>query len=103
MRSSSCALLSLLALFQETEGQLLSINGCSVHVFVPFPVGCAISGSGFSAVVPSPENMETSQEPVKSIEDDNKGDGQNGAPIPDDLWRIMMDVVLTIYEVREEE
>ncbi|ODM18335.1 hypothetical protein SI65_06206 [Aspergillus cristatus] len=47
--------------------------------------------------------MEPSQEPVKSIEDDNKGDGQNGAPIPDDLWRIMMDVVLTIYEVREED
>ena len=54
-------------------------------------------------MVPSPENMEPSQEPVKSIEDDNKGDGQNGAPIPDDLWRIMMDVVLAIYEVREEE
>lgn len=58
-------------------------------------------------MVPSPENMEPSQaqseEPVKSIEDDNKGDGQNGAPIPHDLWRIMMDVVLTIYEVREEE
>jgi chromatin structure-remodeling complex subunit RSC1/2 len=47
--------------------------------------------------------MEPSQEPVKSIEDDNKGDGQNGAPIPDDLWRIMMDVVLAIYEVREED
>lgn len=52
-----------------------------------------------------------SEDPVKSIEEDGKGGGGEGTgegpsatgTIPDDLWRIMMDVVLTIYEVREEE
>lgn len=50
-----------------------------------------------SQAQPAPE------EPVKSIEDNGKGGDKNEAPISDDLWRIMMDVVLAIYEVREEE
>lgn len=47
------------------------------------------------------------EEPVKSIEDDGKGDGKSEAPatqgIPEELWKVMMDVVLAIYEVREAE
>lgn len=54
------------------------------------------------------QTQSASEDPVKSIEGDGKGEGTGeGGPatgtIPDDLWRIMMDVVLTIYEVREEE
>lgn len=49
-----------------------------------------------------------SEEPVKSIEEDAKGEGKDEKTpatggIPEDLWRVMMDVVLAIYEVREEE
>lgn len=56
----------------------------------------------------SSQTQSASEDPVKSIEGDGKGEGTGeGGPvtgtIPDDLWRIMMDVVLTIYEVREEE
>ena len=54
-----------------------------------------------SQAQPAPE------EPVKSIEDDGKGDGKSEAPttegIPEELWKVMMDVVLAIYEVREAE
>lgn len=52
--------------------------------------------------------QSASEEPVKSIEEDGKGEGKGEkAPatgeIPEDLWRVMMDVVLAIYEVREQE
>lgn len=58
------------------------------------------------------QTKSASEDPVKSIEEDGKGSGGEGTTgeggpatgtIPDDLWRIMMDIVLTIYEVREEE
>ncbi|KAI9373232.1 hypothetical protein BJX61DRAFT_503912 [Aspergillus egyptiacus] len=44
----------------------------------------------------------TPEEPVQSIEEDVKG---NGAPsnVTEEQWRSMMDVVLAIYEVREED
>lgn len=44
------------------------------------------------------------EEPVKSIENDGQTDSQ--APtdgITDEQWRSMMNVVLAIYEFREEE
>lgn len=54
-----------------------------------------------------PSQEPAPEEPVKSIEDDGKGDGKSEAPategIPEELWKVMMDVVLAIYEVRESE
>ncbi|PLN77969.1 putative RSC complex subunit [Aspergillus taichungensis] len=51
------------------------------------------------------QTQPTAEEPVKSIEDDNtKGDGATPASnVTDEQWRSMMDVVLAIYEVREED
>ncbi|KAI9928062.1 hypothetical protein ASPWEDRAFT_173710 [Aspergillus wentii DTO 134E9] len=45
----------------------------------------------------------TSEQPVKSIEDEAKGVGSATGGVIEDQWRIMMDVVLVIYEVREED
>lgn len=68
--------------------------------------------SGFDSIMekqsaPS-QTQPASEEPVKSIEEDAKGEGKDEKTpatggIPEDLWRVMMDVVLAIYEVREEE
>ena len=44
----------------------------------------------------------TPEEPVQSIEGDNKDTGPASA-IPDEHWKFMMDVVLAIYDVREAE
>jgi chromatin structure-remodeling complex subunit RSC1/2 len=70
-------------------------------------VGVTLSDRG---VVHSMENeSEPSQtqpapeEPVKSIEDDGKGDSSATSGVTDEQWRSMMDVVLAIYEFREEE
>lgn len=45
----------------------------------------------------------TPEEPVKSIEDDGKADDAAPSGIPDEQWRAMMDVVMAIYDYREEE
>lgn len=46
----------------------------------------------------------TREELVKSIEDDGKGDSAATAEgVTDEQWRSMMDVVMAIYEYREEE
>ncbi|KAE8395397.1 hypothetical protein BDV23DRAFT_178914 [Aspergillus alliaceus] len=51
-----------------------------------------------SQVQPTPE------EPVKSIEDDGKGDSAAAAEsVTDEQWRSMMEVVMAIYEFREED
>ncbi|KAH3563097.1 hypothetical protein KXV84_000747 [Aspergillus fumigatus] len=50
-----------------------------------------------SQTQPAPE------EPVKSIEDDGKGDSSSTGGVTDEQWRSMMDVVLAIYEFREED
>lgn len=51
-----------------------------------------------SQVQPTPE------EPVKSIEDDGKGDSAATAEsVTDEQWRSMMEVVMAIYEFREED
>jgi chromatin structure-remodeling complex subunit RSC1/2 len=51
-----------------------------------------------SQVQPTPE------EPVKSIEDDGKGGSAATAEgVTDQQWRSMMDVVMAIYDFREEE
>lgn len=66
-------------------------------------------GSGVITVsmeeAPEPaQTQPTAEEPVKSIEDDTRGDGAAPASgVTDEQWRSMMDVVLAIYEVREEE
>ncbi|KAL4951332.1 hypothetical protein BDW69DRAFT_40758 [Aspergillus filifer] len=44
----------------------------------------------------------TPEEPVQSIEGDNKANGPASA-IPDEQWKYMMDVVLVIYDVREAD
>lgn len=54
------------------------------------------------------QQQPAAEEPVNSIEGDGKGEENKtevsvAQKIPDGLWRIMMDVVLSIYEVREEE
>lgn len=55
----------------------------------------------------SSQAQSAPEEPVKSIEDDGKGDGKSEASatkgVPEELWKVMMDVVLAIYEVREAE
>ncbi|EAW09154.1 putative RSC complex subunit (RSC1) [Aspergillus clavatus NRRL 1] len=44
------------------------------------------------------------EEPVKSIEEDGKADeGPVQGGVTDEQWRLMMDVVLAIYEFREED
>lgn len=52
------------------------------------------------------------EEPVKSIENDGKETAAEQAAVPeappksqvtDEQWRAMMDVVMAIYEFREEE
>lgn len=54
----------------------------------------------------------TAEEPVKSIETDGKDDGSerdqdkaeaDPSTITNEQWRSMMDVVINIYEYREEE
>ncbi|KAE8148807.1 hypothetical protein BDV25DRAFT_11156 [Aspergillus avenaceus] len=51
-----------------------------------------------SHVQPTPE------EPVKSIEDEGKGDGAGTAGgVTDEQWKSMMDVVMAIYDFREED
>ncbi len=44
----------------------------------------------------------TPEEPVQSIEGDGKGNGVLSM-VTDEQWKYMMDVVLAIYDIREEE
>ncbi|GAA5230761.1 hypothetical protein GCM10025794_32730 [Massilia kyonggiensis] len=70
-------------------------------------VGVPLSGRGVvnnmeKASEPS-QTQPAPEEPVKSIEDDGKGDSSSTGGVTDEQWRSMMDVVLAIYEFREEE
>ncbi|PYH95215.1 RSC complex subunit [Aspergillus ellipticus CBS 707.79] len=55
--------------------------------------------------VPKPSQAQPApEEPVRSIEDDGKADGSATTDrVTEEQWRSMMDVVLAIYEFREED
>lgn len=50
-------------------------------------------------------DQPATEKPVESVEGDGKGEGANTADagVTDTQWRSMMDVLLAIYDYREEE
>ena len=82
-----------------------TIKNCQESSALSANLGAGVIPASMEKAPEPAQTQPTAEEPVKSIEDDNaRGDGAAPASsVTDEQWRSMMDVVLAIYEVREEE